>query len=312
MNPKNITQVSEFFLRGFSSQPEVDKILFPIFLLMYLLTLLGNVTIIVLIRCDRRLLQTPMYFFLSHLALADLGFASSIVPKVLQNLVSQRKTISYHGCLIQMFVAIFIGNADSYILASMAYDRFVAICRPLYYSSIMSRKRCLQMVTVSWTITMFHSSIYTFLMSRVEFCDPGEIPQFFCDLYPVLGVSCSDSTTIDLVLMTEGIVEILGPFVLIIASYVLIFSTILRIPSAGAKLKAFSTCGSHICVVVMYFGGISFVYFKPNSNVVELQDTWAAMIYTMVNPMVNPFIYTLRNNEMKAALKRAIIRKRFH
>ncbi|XP_060109470.1 olfactory receptor 1L1-like [Heteronotia binoei] len=310
-NHKNTTQVSEFFLRGFSSEPEVEKLLFLIFLLMYLLTLLGNVTIILLIRCDRQLLQTPMYFFLSHLAVADLGFASSIVPKVLQNLLSQRKTISYHGCFIQMFVAIFIGNADSYILASMAYDRFVAICRPLYYSSIMSHKCCLQMVTVSWTITMLHSSIYTFLMFQVEFCDPGEIPQFFCDLYPILDVSCSDSYVIDIVLMTEGVVEILGPFVLIIISYALIFFTIIKIPSAGAKRKAFSTCGSHICVVVMYFGGISFVYFKPNSNVVGHQDTWAAMMYTMVNPMVNPFIYTLRNNEMKAALKR-VIKKHFN
>nr|XP_056714989.1 olfactory receptor 1L3-like [Euleptes europaea] len=311
MDHKNTTQVSEFFLRGFSSEPEDEKLLFPIFLFMYLLTIVGNVTIILLIYSDRHLLQTPMYFFLSHLAVADLGFASSIVPQVLQNLLSQKKTISYHGCLAQMFVAIFIGNADSYILASMAYDRFVAICRPLYYASIMNRKRCLQMVTASWTITMFHSSIYTFLMSRVEFCDPGEIPQFFCDLYPVLAVSCSDSYIIDLVLMTEGVVEILGPFVLIIISYAFIFFTIMKIPSAVAKRKAFSTCGSHICVVVMYFGGISFVYFKPNSNLVVRQDTWAAMMYTMVNPMVNPFIYTLRNNEMKAALKR-VIKKHFH
>ncbi|XP_015268659.1 PREDICTED: olfactory receptor-like protein DTMT [Gekko japonicus] len=310
MNHKNTTLVSEFFLRGFSSQPEVETLLFPLFLLMYLLTILGNVTIILLIRCDRHLLQTPMYFFLSHLAVADLGFASTIVPKALQNLLSQRKTISYHGCLAQMFFYIHIGNADSYLLASMAYDRYVAICSPLNYSIVMSHKRCLQLATLSWTITMFHSLIYTFLMSRVEFCDPGEIPHFFCDLYPVLDVSCSDSYLIDLVLMTEGIVEILGPFVLIIISYALIFYSIVKIPSATGKRKAFSTCGSHICVVVMYFGGISFVYFKPNSNLAERHDTWAAMMYTMVNPMVNPFIYSLRNNEMKAAMKR-VIRKHF-
>ncbi|XP_054859224.1 olfactory receptor-like protein DTMT [Eublepharis macularius] len=311
MNHKNTTLVSRFFLRGFSSQPEIEKLIFLPFLFMYLLTILGNVTIILLIRSDTHLLQTPMYFFLSHLAVADLGFASAITPKTLQNLLSQKKTISYYGCLAQMFFHIHIGNADSYLLASMAYDRYVAICCPLNYSTIMSHKRCLHLATMSWTITMFHSLLYTLLMSRVEFCDPGEIPHFFCDLYPVLDVSCSDTKVIDLVLLTEGIVEILGPFVFIIISYAFIFFTIMRIPSATGKRKAFSTCGSHICVVVMYFGGISFVYFKPNSNLAERHDTWAAMMYTMVNPMMNPFIYTLRNNEMKAAMRRAV-RKHFH
>ncbi|XP_060109196.1 olfactory receptor 1L1-like [Heteronotia binoei] len=310
MNHKNITLVSEFLLRGFSSNPEVEKLLFPFFLSMYLLTLLGNITIILLIRSDTQLRQTPMYFFLSHLAVADLAFASTVTPKVLENIISRKKTISYYGCLAQMFANIHIGNADSYLLASMAYDRYVAICCPLNYSTIMSHKRCLQLATTSWTITMFHATLYTFLMSRVEFCDPGEIPHFYCDLYPILDISCSDSKVIDLVLLTEGVVEILGPFVLIIISYMFIFYTIIRIPSATGKRKAFSTCGSHICVVVMYFGGISFVYFKPNSNLAERQDTWAAMVYTMVNPMVNPFIYTLRNSEMKAALKR-VIKKHF-
>ncbi|XP_054859706.1 olfactory receptor 1L1-like [Eublepharis macularius] len=311
MNRKNITQVSEFLLRGFTSQPELQKLLFPFLLSMYLLALFGNMTIIWLIRSDAQLLQTPMYFFLSILAVADLGFCSNIIPKALQNMVSQKKTISYNGCLTQIFFGILIGNADSYILASMAYDRFVAICRPLYYSTMMSYKRCLQLAAASWTIPFFHSLLYIFMMSRVEFCNPGEIPQFFCDLYPVLDVSCSDSYTIDLVLMTEGVVEILGPFVLIIISYILIFYTILKIPSAVAKRKAFSTCGSHICVVVMYFGGISFVYFKPNSQLLERKDTVAAIMFTLVTPMLNPFIYTLRNSEMKAAMKR-VFKKHFH
>ncbi|XP_060109195.1 olfactory receptor 1L1-like [Heteronotia binoei] len=311
MNHRNVTQVSEFFIRGFTSQPELQKILFPFFLFMYLLTLLGNVTIIFVIRSDEKLFQTPMYFLLSFLAVCDLGFCSNIIPKAIVNLVSQKKTISYHGCLTQIFFAIFIGNADSYILASMAYDRFVAICRPLYYSAMMSYKRCLQLAAISWTIPFFHSVLYTVMMSHVEFCNPGEIAQFFCDLYPVLDVSCSDSSVIDLVLMTEGLVEILGPFVLILISYIFIFYTILKIPSAVAKRKAFSTCGSHICVVVMYFGGISFIYFKPNANHPEHKDTVAAIMYTLVTPMLNPFIYTLRNNEMKAAMKR-VYKKYFH
>ncbi|XP_054859770.1 olfactory receptor 1L1-like [Eublepharis macularius] len=311
MNHKNITPVSEFLLHSFTSQPELQKLLFPFLLSMYLLALFGNVTIIWLIRSDAQLLQTPMYFFLSFLAVADVTFCSNSIPKALHNMMSEKKTISYNGCLTQIFFAILVGNVDSYILASMAYDRFVAICRPLYYSTMMSHKRCLLLAAVSWTIPFFHSLLYTLMISRVEFCNPGEIPQFFCDLYPILDISCSDTYIIHLVLLTEGIVEILGPFVLIIISYILIFYTILKIPSAVAKRKAFSTCGSHICVVVMYFGGISFVCFKPNSQLRKDKDTVAAIIFTLVTPMLNPFVYTLRNSEMKAAMKR-VFKRYFH
>ncbi|XP_054859707.1 olfactory receptor 1L1-like [Eublepharis macularius] len=311
MNQKNVTQVSEFLLRGFSSQPELQKLIFPFFLCIYLITVFGNVTIIWLIRSDAQLLQTPMYFFLSILAFADLAFCNVTTPKALQNMVSEKKTISYNGCLMQLFFGLFIGNTENYILASMAYDRFVAICRPLYYSTMMSHKHCLQLAAASWTIPFFHSLLYAVLMSRLEFCNPGEIPNFFCDVYPVLDVSCSDSYTIALVLNTEGLVEIMGPFAFIIISYVFIFYTILRIPSAVAKQKAFSTCGSHICVVVLQFGCLSFVNFKPHSKIPEYRDTVATVMFTLVTPMLNPFIYTLRNNEMKAAMKR-VTRKHFH
>ncbi|XP_054859222.1 olfactory receptor 1468-like [Eublepharis macularius] len=311
MYHKNATDVSEFLLRGFPFQPEVQRFLFPLFLSIYLLTLLGNVTIILLIRSDMQLLQTPMYFLLSHLALADLGFTSTTIPKALDNLLSQKKTISYCGCLAQMYFYISFGNSDSFLLASMAYDRYVAICYPLHYSSMMTHKRCLQLAAASWTIPVIHSLLYTLLMAHLEFCDSREIPHFFCDIYPVLDVSCSNTGIIEMLLVTEGLVEVLGPFVLIIISYAFIFYTIMKIPSAAGKRKAFSTCGSHICVVVLFYGTVSWVYFKPNSKNSERKDTVAAVMYTMVTPMLNPFIYTLRNSEMKAAMKR-VLKKHFH
>nr|XP_028568667.1 olfactory receptor 1G1-like isoform X2 [Podarcis muralis] len=252
-----------------------------------------------------------MYFFLSHLALADLGFTSTTIPKVLENLLSQKKTISYHGCLVQMYFYVCFGNSDSFLLASMAYDRYVAICFPLRYSTLMNRKRCLLLATVSWVIPIVHSLLYTILMSHMSFCDSREIPHFFCDLYPVLEISCSDRSVIEMLILTEGSVEVLGPFLLIVISYMGIFYTILKIPSNSGKKKAFSTCGSHVAVVVLFYGTVSWIYFKPRSNNSDRKDTVAAVMYTMVTPMLNPFIYSLRNSEMKAALKR-IIRRHFH
>ncbi|XP_053157712.1 olfactory receptor 1L4-like [Hemicordylus capensis] len=310
MKHGNSSGTSELFLRGFPTHPEFQGLLFPLFLSMYLLTLLGNVTIILLIRIDVQLLQAPMYFFLSHLALADLGFTSSIVPKVLVNLLSQEKTISYHGCLTQMYFYMCFGNSDSFLLAAMAYDRYVAICCPLSYSVRMSCKRCLLLATVSWIIPIIHSLVYTLLMSRISFCDSEEIPHFFCDIYPLLDIACSDTSAIGMLLLTEGVVEVLGPFVLIVVSYAYIFYTIMKIPSDTGKRKAFSTCGSHLAVVVLFYGTVSWVYFKPHSKNSGHKDTVAAVMYTMVTPMLNPFIYSLRNSEMKAALKR-VIRQRF-
>ncbi|XP_077180544.1 olfactory receptor 1L1-like [Paroedura picta] len=311
MAQKNTTQISEFLLHGFSSQPEVQRVLFLLFLSIYLLSLFGNMTIILLIRCDMQLRQTPMYFFLSCLAVADMGFATTIIPKTLRNVLSHKKTITYSGCLTQIFFYIYFGNVESYMLSSMAFDRYVAICHPMYYSSLMSHKRCLHMATMSWTIPTIHSLLYTILMARLEFCNPGEIHHFICDINPVLEVTCSDTRVINLIVMTEGLVDILGPFVLIIISYAFIFYSIMKIPSAIGKRKAFSTCGSHISVVVLFYGGISWVYFKPHAKNPGLQDTVATVMYTMVIPMLNPFIYTLRNSEMKAALRR-VMRQHFH
>ncbi|XP_015283887.1 PREDICTED: olfactory receptor-like protein DTMT [Gekko japonicus] len=318
MNLRNTTDVSEFLLRGFPYQPEVQSLLFPLFLSIYLLTLLGNMTIILLIRSDTHLLHTPMYFLLSHLALADLGFTSTTIPKALHNMLSQKKTISYPGCLAQMYFYGSFGNSDTCLLASMAYDRYVAICCPLHYSAMMSHKRCLQLATVSWIVPLIPALLYTLLMSRLEFCDPEEIPDFFCDVFPLLAICCSDTTLVEIMVMTEGVMEVVIPFALIVISYSLIFYTIMKIPSAVMKIpsavgkrKAFSTCGSHISVVVLFYGGVIWIYFKPNAKNPGLQDTVVTVMYTMVTPMLNPFIYTLRNSEMKSAMRR-VIRRHFY
>ncbi|XP_028568780.1 olfactory receptor 1J1-like [Podarcis muralis] len=311
MSPGNATDFSELFLRGFPIQPEFQRLLFLLFLSMYLLAFLGNATIIFLIRSDLQLLHAPMYFFLSHLALADLGFISTTIPKVLENLLSQKWTISYHACLVQMYFFMCFGNSDSFLLASMAYDRYVAICFPLRYSALMSRKRCHFLAAVSWAIPIAHSLLYTILMTNISFCDSREIPHFFCDLPSVLEISCSGRSVIEMLIPTEGSVEILGPFVLVVISYMGIFYTILKIPSNSGKKKAFSTCGSHIAVVVLFYGSVSWVYFKPRSNNLDPKKIVAAVMFTMVTPMLNAFIYSLRNSEMKAAMKR-IIRHHFH
>uniref|UniRef100_A0A6J0TYE0 Olfactory receptor n=1 Tax=Pogona vitticeps TaxID=103695 RepID=A0A6J0TYE0_9SAUR len=278
---------------------------------MYLLTLLGNITVILLICSSAQLLQAPMYFFLFHLALTDVGFTSAITPKTLKNLLSQDKTISYWGCLVQMYFYISFGNSDSFLLASMAWDRYVAICQPLHYSTLMNHRRCLQLAAVSWGIPIAHSLLYTVLLSHLSFCGAREIPHFFCDIIPFLDIACSDTRVIEMLIVTEGVVEILAPFVLIVISYIYIFYTIMKIPSASGKRKAFSTCGSHISMVVLFYGCVSWIYFKPQSKNPDHKDTVAAVMYTMVTPMLNPFIYSFRNSEIKSALQR-VIKQQLH
>uniref|UniRef100_A0A8D0G2Q9 Olfactory receptor n=1 Tax=Sphenodon punctatus TaxID=8508 RepID=A0A8D0G2Q9_SPHPU len=302
MEGRNGTGHSEFLLRGVTDHLELWGLLFTIFLSMYLLTILGNLLIVLLIRSDARLLHAPMYFFLSYLSLADVGFISTITPKVLQNLLSETKTISHGGCFTQMYFYMLFGNTDSFLLASMAYDRYMAICHPLRYTSLMSHKCCLLLVAISWLIPCLHSLMYTLLMSRLSFCASRKIPHFFCDLNPMLGLSCSDKTLIETLMKTEAVVEILGPFVLIVVSYVLIFLAITKVPSAAGKRKAFYTCGSHLTVVILFYGNVSLVYFMPSSANPEMQDTVAGIMYTMVTPMLNPFIYSLKNSEIKAAM----------
>nr|XP_056705956.1 uncharacterized protein LOC130477894 [Euleptes europaea] len=304
MGSENLTRTSGFVLLGISTKAEHQGLFFPLFLSIYLLTLLGNLMIILLIRSDARLLHTPMYFFLSHLSLADLGFASTTVPKALENLLSHNKTITYWGCLTQMYFFIAFGITDSFLLASMAYDRYVAICHPLRYPVLMSHKHCLLLVTGSWLLAHLHSLVHTLLMARLSFCASREIPHFFCDVQPLLRLSCTSTQPNELLAFTEGSLVIMGPFLFIVVSYILILVAILKIPSAAGKHKAFSTCGSHLGAVSVFYGTVIAVYIQPSSTYSITKDRMVAVLYTMVTPMLNPFIYSLRNEDVMGAMKR--------
>ncbi|XP_074068536.1 olfactory receptor 1L4-like [Macrotis lagotis] len=292
---------SGFILLGLSSNPQLQKPLFTIFLSMYLVTLLGNVLIIMVICSDSRL-HTPMYFFLSILSFTDICFTSAIVPKMLVNFLSETKAISYIGCLVQMYFFMAFGNTDSYLLASMAIDRLVAICNPLHYAMVMSHRRCISLAVASCVISYLHALLRVVLMSRLSFCASHIIKHFFCDTQPVLKLSCSDTSSSQVVVMTETLAVIVTPFLCIIFSYLRIIVAILKIPSASGKWKAFSTCGSHLTIVVLFYGSIIYVYFRPLSSYSVVKDRVATVMYTVVTPMLNPFIYSLRNKDMKQGL----------
>ncbi|XP_053153188.1 olfactory receptor 1L4-like [Hemicordylus capensis] len=300
----NTTYSNGFILQGLSDQPGHERFLVPIFLLMHLLTLLGNLMIVRLIYSDVRLYYSPMYFFLSHLSLADVGFSSSTVPKMLQNLLTHTKTISYGGCLTQMFFFLAFGNTESFLLATMAYDRYVAICHPLRYALLMSQKCCLLLALGCWLLGFLHSLLYTLMMYCLSFCASRDIPHFFCDLHALIKLSCSDTSAIQLTTLTEGTVTMVGPFTVTLLSYILIFSKVLKIPTAAGKRKAFSTCGAHLTTVFLFFGTVIAVYVRPSSSYSGTKVRVMSVAYTAVTPMLNPFIYSLRNREIQQSLRK--------
>ncbi|KAL6090178.1 hypothetical protein STEG23_035994 [Scotinomys teguina] len=306
---ENQSSVSEFFLRGISGFPEQQQLLYGIFLCMYLVTLTGNVLIILAIGSDPHL-HTPMYFFLANLSFADMGLISSTVTKMLFNVQTQRHTISYTGCLTQMYLFMMFGDLDSFFLAVMAYDRYVAICRPLHYSTIMSARFCALMLALCWVLTNIVALTHTLLMARLSFCVVGEIAHFFCDITSVLKISCSDTHVNELVLSGFGGTVLMVPFVSIVISYVHIVFAVLRVKTSGGGSKAFSTCSSHLCVVCVFYGTLFSVYLFPPSVESTEKDVAAAAMYTVVTPMLNPFIYSLRNKDMKGALKRLLCHRR--
>ncbi|KAG8517059.1 LOW QUALITY PROTEIN: Olfactory receptor 1P1, partial [Galemys pyrenaicus] len=299
----NQTSSFEFLLWGLSERPEQQRILFLVFLWMYLVTVAGNLLIILAIATDSHI-HTPMYFFLASLSCADIIFVSTTVPKALVNIQTQSRSMSYAGCLSQLYFFLTFGDMDSFLLATMAYDRYVAICHPLHYRMIMSPRRCTLLITACWTLTNLVAMIQTLLILRLSFCSNRIIPDFYCDLKPLIKLSCSDTKVNELALLLLGGTAILVPFILILVSYVRIVTAILRLPSAQGRRKAFSTCGSHLAVVVLFFGTVIRAYLCPSSsssNSVE-KNTAAAVMYTVVTPLLNPFIYSLRNKDMKVAL----------
>ncbi|XP_074056169.1 olfactory receptor 7C1-like [Macrotis lagotis] len=307
MIPRNQTQFSEFILLRFSEQPDQQGPLFGLFLGMYLVTVVGNLLIILTIGSDSHL-HTPMYFFLSNLSFVDICLVSTTVPKMLMSILTQNKAISYTDCLIQMFFFMVFASVDNFLLTAMAYDRFVAICHPLRYTTIMSPHFCFLLVLLSWIVSFLNPIPHCLMVTRLFFCTNHEIQHFFCDLAEVLKLSCSDTLiSYMLIYFVSGLVSFLS-LTGIFFSYSQICSSILKVPSAAGKYKAFSTCGSHLSVVTLFYGTGFGVYFSSSSSHSSWKSTVASAMYAVVIPMLNPFIYTLRNRDIKDAIRRLISR----
>ncbi|XP_047625577.1 olfactory receptor 1J4-like [Phacochoerus africanus] len=303
MRRENQSSVSEFLLLGLPVPPEQKSVFFALFLGMYLTTMLGNLLIILLIRLDPRL-HTPMYFFLSHLALTDISFSSVTVPKMLMNMQTQDQSIPYAGCVTQTYFFLIFTGLDDFLLTSMAYDRYVAICHPLRYTSIMRGGLCTILVAVSWILSCANALCHTLLLAQLSFCSENTIPNFFCDLGALLKLSCSDTSLNDVVIFIAGVATIMLPLLCILVSYGHIGATILKVPSTKGICKALSTCGSHLSVVFLYYGTIIGLYLVPSSSTSSNKDIVASVMYAVVTPLLNPFIYSLRNRDMKGALEK--------
>uniref|UniRef100_A0A8C3WAA7 Olfactory receptor n=1 Tax=Catagonus wagneri TaxID=51154 RepID=A0A8C3WAA7_9CETA len=306
MGGANGSRVSRFLLLGLSRLPQQQQqLVFPLFLGMYLATVLGNLLILLAVSLDSRL-HVPMYFFLSHLSFVDVCFSSTTVPKMLANHALGSQAISFSGCLTQMYFLFTFMDMDNFLLAMMAYDRFVAVCHPLHYSAKMTHQLCVLLVTGSWVIANLNALLHTLLMARLSFFGDNAIPYFFCDVTPLLKLSCSDTHLNEVMILTEGALVMITPFVCILVSYILIARAVLRVPLAKGRWRAFSTCGSHLAVVSLFYGTIIAVYFNPLSSHSAEKDTAATVLYTVVTPVLNPFIYSLRNRDLKGALRKII------
>ncbi|XP_052051991.1 olfactory receptor 1468-like [Apodemus sylvaticus] len=299
----NQTAISQFLLLGLPIPKEHQLLFYVLILAMYLTSVLGNLIIVILIILDSHL-HTPMYLFLSNLSLTDLGFSSVTTPQLLLNMQSQVPSIPYAECLTQVYFFLFFAALENFLLVTMAYDRYVAICFPLHYTSIMSPKLCVSLALLSWVLTTFYAMLHTLLLTRLSFCENNVIPHFFCDLSAILKLACSDIHINELMILIIGGLVVILPFLIIIVSYACIVSSILKVPSTRRIHKLFSTCGSHLCVVSLFYGTIIVLYLCPSSNNSTLRDTIMSLMYTVVTPMLNPFIYSLRNRDMKGALKR--------
>ena len=307
MERGNDTRISEFLLLGFSEDPELQPIIFGFFLSMYLITVFGNLLIFLAVSSDSHL-HTPMYFFLSNLSFVDICFTSTTIPKTMWNIQMQSKVITYEGCINQIYFLLLFAGLDDFLLTVMAYDRFVAICHPLHYTVIMNSRLCGLLVLVSWMMSALNSLIQILMMLRLSFCRVPEIPNFFCELNQVVRSACSDTFLNDMMVYVAAGLLSGGPFMGILYSYSKIVASIRGISSARGKYRAFSTCATHLSVVSLFYCTILGVYLNPADAHNSHSSAIASVMYTVVTPMLNPFIYSLRNKDIKEALKRFIER----
>lgn len=305
---RNYTELTDFILLGFWTSPEARVPLFLLFLFIYLVIVLGNLSMLTVIKIDSRL-HTPMYFFLQNLSFLDLCYSTVIAPKTLATIFSKEKKISYNECATQFFFfALFVGT-EGFLLAVMAYDRFSAICSPFLYTVHMSQPACIRLVAGSYICGCINSMIQTGFTFSLRFCGENRLDHFFCDVPALIKISCVDTFVNEIVLFILSALIIISTITIILVSYAYILSTVLKIPSTHGRSKTFSTCGSHIAVVSLFYGTVFFMYAQPGSISSPEKSKIVAVFYTLIIPMLNPLIYSLRNTEVKSALKKTLLRK---
>ncbi|XP_078518715.1 olfactory receptor 5AR1-like [Lissotriton helveticus] len=302
MDIVNQTIVMYFILQGLSDNPKHQTALFVLFLTIYIVGIVSNSAIMAAIATDSKL-HSPMYYFIWGLSLVDICVLTTIVPQLLVSTISQRKAISYSRCIAQLYVFVGVETTDSLLLGAMAYDRYVAICRPLHYFTVMDKKVCTLLLAGSWIGGVLVSFLYSTMVVRLSFCASNVIQSFFCDVPPLLKLSCSDITVNEILIFTVGTFLALVSIVPIVISYIRIISTVLSIRSSEGRRKAFSTCSSHLIVVSLYYGTIISTEFRPTSSYTLERDKAVTVMYTIVTPMLNPFIYSLRNEQIKKGFK---------
>uniref|UniRef100_H9GH25 Olfactory receptor n=2 Tax=Anolis carolinensis TaxID=28377 RepID=H9GH25_ANOCA len=307
---KNSTVPETFILLGLSEDSNLQSALFSAFLTIYVIILAGNLLIILLTLADPAL-HTPMYFFLRNLSFLEICYTSVNVPKMLENLISGNKSITFFGCALQTYFTFFLGGSECFLLASMAYDRYIAICKPLHYTVLMSPKIYTFLAVASWLSGFLMSFGHTSMVFTLSFCASNVINHFFCDIPPLLKLACGDTSRTEIAVFAVAMTFVAFPFILILMSYAGIITTILKISSSKAQKKTFSTCSSHLIVVTLFFGSACTIYLKPNSTYSPNTDKYLSLFYTVVGPILNPVIYSLRNKEVKGAFIRIWMRKSF-
>ncbi|XP_042710916.2 LOW QUALITY PROTEIN: olfactory receptor 10A7 [Chrysemys picta bellii] len=302
---ENQTTITKFILLGFRNLPELQIPLFLLFLISYFVTMAGNFLIFALVVGDQQL-HTPMYFFLGNFSCLEISYTSTILPRMLASLLTNDKTISFRGCMVQMYFFLVLGVTECYLLAAMSYDRYLAICKPLHYANLMNSRFCLLLAAGSWISAFLAISIIVLLVSQLTFCGPSEIDHFFCDLTPVLKLARTDTHLMELTAFIFALIFTLSPFILTVLSYVAIIAIILRISSATGKQKAFSTCSSHLMVVIAFYGTLTIVYVLPKNDTLRDLNKVFSVFYTVLSLLLNPLIYSLRNWEVKEGLRKGL------
>ncbi|XP_006877673.1 PREDICTED: olfactory receptor 10AG1-like [Chrysochloris asiatica] len=302
---ENLTKLTEFVLLDFADLPHLQWFLFGFFLILYIIILLSNGTIFLITKLDPAL-QSPMYFFLAIFSFLEICYVSATIPRMLKNLGTQRRSISVVACATQMCFVLMFGATECLLLTVMAYDRYVAICNPLHYPLVMNHRFCIQLVTSCWVAGIPVQIGQTYQIFSLTFCGPNKINHFFCDIPPILKLACGDTSVNEIFIYIDAVLFVTGPFLLILGSYCKIISTILKLPSATSRTKAFSTCSSHLMVVVLFFGSGTITYLRPKSSQSEGNDKVLSLFYTIFTPMLNPMIYSLRNKDVIMALRKLL------